>query len=522
MTGGTVVDEIAVATPTETELKLQVPPESVARLRAHPLLKRAVCHPARRLRTVYFDTPALALRDAGISLRVRRAGSEWMQTVKGSGSVQGGLHSRPEQEAALAGPVPDLSLISDPMLGAAFTPDEIRRAIQPCFTTDFRRTTWLVEPAPAVIIEVSLDRGAVRGGGRLAPLCELELELKLGPVWRLYELALALLEAVPAQLENRSKAERGYALVSGAVDLAVKSRAAAVRPGMTVEDAFTAVAWTSLDQVIGNARGVIEGRDPEFLHQMRVGVRRLRSAFRLFSAMLPEPSMQTHADAFHWLGGALGPARDWDVFLDETFPPIRAAFAGHAPLAVFERACRRRRSAAGRSARRAVASHRHQRMVLAFAGWLALQGWREGLAAAYQTALLRGVESFAAEELQRRHDRVRRRGRKLSELSAQDLHRLRIAIKQLRYATDFFASLYEPEAARELLTRLSRLQDVLGRINDAATVEHLMLDALGARPPHAQAEARGIMLGWSRGQALALRRELRAAWKAFRDCDTPW
>ena len=129
---------------------------------------------------------------------------------------------------------------------------------------------------------------------------------------------------------------------------------------------------------------------------------------------------------------------------------------------------------------------------------------------------------FAGTVLEQRYARVRKRGRKLASLSPAELHRLRIAIKKFRYATDFFAGLYEGKRARATLKRLARLQDILGAINDAATVGTLVGEVLhGASGRHA-AEARGILLGWSRGRAATLRRELGTAWKAFRAAEKFW
>jgi len=124
--------------------------------------------------------------------------------------------------------------------------------------------------------------------------------------------------------------------------------------------------------------------------------------------------------------------------------------------------------------------------------------------------------------LERRYARVRKRGRKLRQLSAAELHRLRIAVKKLRYAMDFLVTLFAAKRARDMVSHLARLQNILGAMNDAATVERLVHDAFGARAGKAMSEARGLVLGWSHGRALTLRRELRGAWKAFRASEKFW
>jgi CHAD domain-containing protein len=223
-----------------------------------------------------------------------------------------------------------------------------------------------------------------------------------------------------------------------------------------------------------------------------------------------------------WLGASLGPARDWDVFLTETLPPVQEEFGENAALAAFAEQCAALRQVAARRARRTVGSPRYQRLALTLARWVTGEQWLGNLDEAGRGALNGPVLEFASAVLEQRYRRVRKRGRKLGRLSPTELHRLRIAIKKFRYATDFFAGLYEGKRARETLKRLSRLQDILGAINDAATVGTLVQEVLRGDNSRKAAEARGILLGWSRGRAATLRRELQKAWKPFREAEKFW
>lgn len=507
---------------TETELKLSFPPEAARRIRALPLLKGRVRPVVRKLYGIYFDTPGLELWQQGVALRVRRTGGRWVQTVKGGGTVQAGLHQRVEIETEVPGPYPDCARIADSTLTEIFASRELRAQLKPVFVTEFSRSSRLIELSPGVNVEVSVDRGEIKSGDIAEPVCELELELKSGPAWQVYEFALKLLEVAPLRIENRSKAERGYALARGERPTPAKTGTAALAADMTVSDAFKTIAWTTLNHLQANEHGMLEGRDPEYLHQMRVALRRLRSAFRGFAAVLPETTTEPLLAEFRWLAAALGPARDWDVFVSETLPPIREAFADHAALAQFARECVRLRRAADRKARRAVASARYQRLVLGFAAWLAAERWVSEAAEPSPAMPGRPAGEFAAAVLERRYARVRKRGRKLRQLSAAELHRLRIAVKKLRYAMDFLGTLFAAKRARDMVSHLARLQNILGAMNDAATVERLVHDAFGARAGKAMSEARGLVLGWSHGRALTLRRELRGAWKAFRASEKFW
>ncbi|MEK6591673.1 MAG: CHAD domain-containing protein [Pseudomonadota bacterium] len=507
---------------SEIELKLQIPASALRRLSAHPLLKSRGRAASRKLYSVYFDTPELDLWRQGVALRLRREGKRWVQTVKDGGEVQAGLHRRIEIETKVAGPFPDYAAIDDAAMADLFASPQLREQLKPVFVTEFNRTTRIITPHPELEVEVCVDRGDIRSGARIEAICEIELELKTGPASRLFDLALALLDAVPLRIENRSKAERGYALFQNLRPVPVKSHAAALAADMSVNDAFKAIAWTTLSHLQANERGMREAEDPECLHQMRVALRRLRSAFGIFDGVLPETATAPHVSGLKWLAAALGPARDWDVFMTETLPPIRSAFGEHVGLAAFASQCAQLRLAARRRARRAVNSKRYQRLVLALGGWLTAEAWTGSMQAEALAATRVPVLEFAGTVLERRASQVAKRGRKLPQQTSAQLHCLRIAVKKLRYTADFFASLYDARQVSETLAHLARLQDILGTMNDAAAVSALISQGFGARPGRSVIEARSIMLGWSQGRAATLRREPRAAWKAYRALRLFW
>lgn len=506
----------------ETELKLLVPPDAVRRLAAHRLLRGRARPARRRLYSIYFDTPALDLWRQGIALRVRREGRRWMQTVKGGGSARGGLHQRAEAEAEVAGPAPDLSSIHDREFAEAFASPQLRAQLTPVFTTDITRSSRVLELDSEARVEASVDQGVIRSGNRSEAVSEIELELKSGEPHQLYELALKLADDVPLSIGDRSKAERGYALARGKPEMPVKARPAVLDRDMTVISAFKAVMWANLAHLQANEAGMVGARDPEYLHQMRVALRRLRLALAVFAPLFPEPVVSPARTELKWLANSLGPARDWDVLVTEMLPPILAEFGPHAGLKEFSARCEKLRRTANTRARRAVHSARYRHLVLWLAAWLAQEGWLARMEPSARTALEAPVTDFAAATLESRYGQVRKKGRKVGSLSTIKLHRLRIAIKKFRYAADFFAGLYDAKDTRAALKRLSRLQDILGAMNDAATVAKRVAHGFARVPGQRGLEARGILLGWSRGRATTLKRELKSAWKEFRAAEKFW
>lgn len=495
--------------PNELELKLRLAPQHLKRLSRHPLVAGlAYDKPIlRKLHGAYYDTPGFALRSAGYALRVRRVGRHWVQTAKGEGRVAAGLHERCEWEAEVAGPVPDLTKLSAPELSKILASPEVREALIPVFTTEFRRTTRNLRFPDGSEAELALDRGEVRTAGEQRPLCEVELELKSGNPARLFELARELQKTIPFFLEPVSKAERGYRL-AGAQPSPLKAASPELPLEVCVNEGFKVIVWSCLGQLHGNEEGLLEAQDAEYLHQMRVGLRRVRSALGLFSEVLNP--MTPLREELKWLGSRLGPARDWDVFATQVLPPVLAAFPGHAGLAALRDTAETLRAEHNALARAAVRSARYQALLLDFGAWLYGEPWRNGVA---PVGLNEPLEFFATAILDKRHRQLRKRGRHFARLTPQERHALRIAAKKLRYAAEFFAPLYSRKEARSYLQALSRLQDVLGSLNDAATAHTLLEEAAGRGG--IDPEAFGLALGWAARAAEDAATDLKRAWEPF-------
>lgn len=473
----------------ETELKLLLDPAHVAAFRKHPLLAR---HAQALPRTkdqvgVYFDTPAMDLRRNDAGLRVRRTGNEFVQTLKAGGGVQGGLHQRNEWESVVPGEQPDMAelraLVQDPgdWARAIFAP-EVASQVRPIFATRIQRTLWDLVLADGTEVECVLDLGVVEHGQLQDPVCEIELELKSGNPLALFDFALALTQDVGLRIGVRSKAQRGYTLfhqaarAATATSTATTSSASKATPlqlsrKMTVEQAFVAIVGNCMEQVLANDIADGDTQDIERLHQMRVGLRRLRSAFSLFRDLvaLPAPLVAE----FDWLGDAIGQARDWDVLANSTLDKLPVNPQAALNLTRVRDAALSQAAAHHRSAVRAVASPRYTALVLQLTRWMLGMQWRPTVSLAQQQALLQPVAHFA--RLMLRHDdkRLTKRAR-LIDQDSHARHRARIAAKKLRYDTEFFRSLFAEKRARPFLKALSRLQEQLGLANDIAVADALL------------------------------------------------
>lgn len=504
---------------TEVELKLLIEAADIPRLRRHALLKtQSAAKPrSQHLVSTYYDTSDLALRQRRVALRVRRAGSRWIQAVKTGGEVQAGLHRRGEWEDEIAHAHPDLTKIGEPALAGLFFSPHVRDALQAVFSTEFRRTLWLLQWDNGDALELVLDQGEVRSGERSLPICEIELELKQGHPARLYQTALELQQSIRLRLENASKADRGYSLFHPAAPPLVKAVAPKITPAMTVAQAFQAIAWNCIGHWTANQEGVLLADDPEYIHQVRVALRRLRSALPLFASAVPRESYAGIAAELKWIAGEMGPARNWDVFVTQTLPPLLAEFPGDAGLLRLQQAAVTAQCEARESARRALLSPRYDRLLLDLGAWLLGDGWHAQASAENKLRLEDPVAQLALRMLAKRHRTVRRHGPGLAEMPPAERHQVRIAVKKLRYATEFFAALYTPKVSAPYLDAMSRLQDELGVLNDVATIGHL-LTLLPVRDPG----ARGVVAGWAARGLSGRLAALDKAWKAFCACRPFW
>jgi CHAD domain-containing protein len=326
----------------------------------------------------------------------------------------------------------------------------------------------------------------------------------------------------PLIVGNCSKAERGFALYRGAPAAPQKAESSPVTAQMSSSTAFKALVASCLAHFLANQHGLLNSRDPEYLHQMRVAMRRLRSAFAIFAPLFPEQTSASLVAETRWLITALGRARDWDVFDIEVLPPLAERYADHRGFEAIRRVVTRLRGRARRTARHAVVSGRGQGLMLKLGLWLSAEEQPAWVDDAQRMALAQPVEQFAQIMLATAYARVLERGRYFGRLTPRRLHRLRIAAKKLRYAVDFFGPLYDPQRVKHFRAALTSLQDALGTFNDAVTMAQLVERASRTLKTGSAKEARGIILGWSGGTQHTSVGHMKLLWKKVRTIRPFW
>ncbi|KQT09357.1 CYTH and CHAD domain-containing protein [Ramlibacter sp. Leaf400] len=470
--------ETATPAGVEREIKLGVAPD------AWPELRRAVEGGETReqpLRAVYFDTAEGALDKARIALRVRLEDDGWVQTLKAAGD--GPLH-RIEENVPLTGPdddtpplpghddeaypAPDLGrhAAHEPLLRKALglDADDPFPPLQPAFEVRVRRLAREVSLGGS-LMEIALDDGELRAAGRTQPIRELEIELLQGRMEDLLQLARRWCAAHDLWLHPASKAARGARLARGEpYGPASKATPPAPTRANHLGEMTAAVLGSCLAQVMANAGEIAAGSQAdEHVHQLRVGLRRLRTALREL------PPLAGDADRYEaLLAGvfrALGARRDRTHVLRSIQPLVEAAGgpAVRVPPDFTD---------AGRPPGDVVRDPAFQDTLLA------LLARAERVRVEADGKVRRTVRPLLA----RLYRQVVRAGRDYDHLAHADRHKARKRLKRLRYLGEFAGPAFPQRRLRAFLEDVEPVQDALGRYNDLVMARGLYEQLAGTDP----------------------------------------
>ena len=562
----------------EQELKLAVPKRS----------RRAVTKELARgtvnqisLRAMYFDTPTRALVSKKIGLRLRQEGRQWVQTLKMPGDH---MLSRFELNHPRPGPILDLSVYvgtpAEPALASLTEP------LQVCYETDIKRTLRKIRSKQGTV-EVAFDLGHIRAGQLSLPVSEIEFELLSGDLSAIFHLGKKWQRAFGLIYDARSKAERGDRLATLAAKLttanagptdsasADSSKAIAwfwaqrgigpvlLKPDMDTASGLAKVTAECLDQIARNAAVLAEvdtadicrAGTPDHVHQLRVGIRRLRSAWSMFNGLtaLPPLALRTEIKAhFSQLGGT----RDDDV-LRETWLPVLEA-SGQPPIKLDT-------EITDDHAGELCASQAFQSWLLDMLAWsvgvdmspplpaTATKTVPEATASNQSTASstdvaapsadsnndhLNGDTSDAIEtqiipltpkaivvltltqtlsnKLKKWHKRVTSEGLHFDQLDIEARHELRKRAKRLRYCLQFCESLLPENRLKQYRKSLAVVQDVLGEMNDLAVASE-RFEGLKASQPHAW-----FAVGWIASRLEALTKDAMTTFEDLSKAEHFW
>ncbi len=513
----------------EVELKLHTDPEGMAILLETPRLLAAARDGKRtHMHAVYYDTPTMTLNERGACLRVRDEDGRYVQTVKSAGR-RAGTMDREERKVEVPGFEPHPEWLDTVTAVAGLDGDQCGE-LRAVFTTKYDRLvsllTYCNDDGRSSLIEIACDRGVIRSDAGELPILEIELELLQGDPGALYDLALELHQHYPLHVGTRSKSDRGYGLISGAPPPWRTSEKPALPFEITIDDAIATVFRTGFSNWLTNEAAAVDGSDPEGVHQMRVALRRLRSALVVFGHFLPDEQAKWLKTECRWLADCLGPARDLDVFLTEILDPVVEANPGDRGLLGLHHRAETARAIAYETLRHAIHSPRYGRFVLDFGRWLERNAWRHHRSKKEAKRLEQPLKKRAAKLLSRQHRDVMALGEHVVTGTDEQRHDLRIAIKKLRYSIDYMPADKTDRRRRQFRQDLSRLQDDLGVMNDIAVtearLESLIADGVDGDAGHELVRAAGQVLGWWGGIGQQRKADLGDAWEQFQSREPFW
>ncbi len=467
------------------------------------------------LETVYFDTPDNALAKAGLSLRQRTRDEGRRQTVKRVGA--GGLVARGEWESVLTAASRFPAETGEAGIDACLA--DAAPKLRPVAEIDVDRWTCRF-PYKSAVIELAVDLGrasAAGAGGKMiaAPLAEAELELVEGAPADLFAFARLLLHNAPLRLHARSKLETAKVFAAAAQFKIPRRKRLTILPTDSAAALLQRALIDIAERMIALQPLILDARAPEGVHQMRVELRRFRAIERVFRRAVCAASLHALADRAAGMARILGPARDWDVFLEETLPV--AAKSGYAldGLAVIKAHALALRAKSWAGAIAYIGGPEFSGFVLDLLEAAHLRSWRDDAGPAMTAAAL------AEKTLDRARGKSLKTARRIDWSDPAALHPLRISLKKQRYRLQLFRPIYARAKRKPYMAAMSSLQDAFGAMNDAVVAQRLVNTAAEGGGEKAM-RAAGFVSGFYAARADAAVKEIDAGWPAFENLKPFW
>ncbi len=300
-----------------------------------------------------------------------------------------------------------------------------------------------------------------------------------------------------------------------------KSKASPVSADQTVSETFATILSHNFEILGQWEKAARSWADIEGVHQMRVTVRRMRSALSLFENAVPRSSYKHWSDEMRWLAGELGLARDLDVFISEGLGNL----APKLPLKGADRFMRlsemRRARAYEEQVCSMLDSSRYSHFRSGFPNWLHSRDWEKSAKnTKREEQLASNIVPYARKRLDKQERRVLAAGSHVNRDVPEDMHRLRIACKKLRYAAEFFQPLFA--GMDVFISHMKGLQDLLGTLNDVAVTQNLLNTLLEGQKDRQLFIYAGGILGWRTCDAQHMMLRFDNCWEEFVEAKNPW
>ncbi|MHA3055702.1 CHAD domain-containing protein [Acinetobacter sp. ANC 4633] len=486
----------------EIELKFQVP-------MIHRVDVSQVFHHKNaqsiRVQTQYYDTAERKLSAANVQLHLVLHANHWVQTLICEDAKHLGYLEHQVNLGETDAPHVDVSLHRGTPAGAILFEvlgDETQ-ALTLQFETDIVRTLHNIEDQDSQI-EVALEVGEIRTEKDYLPIYELRFELKTGSVNRLFSLVTDWVQRYELWLDIRCRAARGDQLQRRLKALpAIQACNPVLIKKLPAEIALREMIASCLQQILPNvAEMMTETNEAEHVHQARVGIRRLRSALRVFGHWSKQID-QTWELTLKTLFNQLGAIRDRDALEEKLLPKLRAAGASYVKLPV------------------QIQPHQEEMQTSKDPSyttlWLALiQFIQVPFDRQHQQHIDDNLTELVGAEIKHMHRQLLKDAESCLDLNDMMWHRMRKRLKRLRYCVEFISSLYDKKQVRQYLNALSPVQDILGQYNDVLIAEALFKQQVQHHPKA------WFALGWLAAHREQLRLESASALQQLQHAKIFW
>jgi CHAD domain-containing protein len=494
------------------ELELVAQPATVAGLSRLKTL--AACREGRSrsnaLKIVWHDNPQHALLAAGQTLAEQRGVLRLERILPNAATWL------PAQPVPVIAEAPDPATLPEPLAPlAAFE----------------GRETISVHRFNDQSVTLTIAKGVLRSVTAELPAARIRLS---GDEQTVRTAALLIAGAEPVAVPLTSLAADGIALATGE-PAAARHQGAPVLPEvspsqdlpdqpLSVTDALMHILGHLIDVILANAPAAArnDAASPEAVHQMRVAVRRARSAVSIFRPAVADGMLDPVNASLKELGARLGPTRDWDVFAAETVPVVQQAMPADERLERLAAAVARRRREHQKALAAWLGSAAFRTLGIELAWFAAARFWHAAAPVAQDEPAPPppDLAEFSRTVLQHRWKKLVGAAKRIDELDIPSLHGVRLRAKRMRYAAEMFATLHDGKLPHRFIRRLSSLQQRLGVMNDGAVASHLLAELGGPAGRHAYAS--GLVTGFLAARAASIRPRIVRAYGKFRRQHAYW
>ncbi len=322
----------------------------------------------------------------------------------------------------------------------------------------------------------------------------------------------------PIRKKTRKRLQQLQPLTINEAKPPSKSRPIHIASEQSLNQVVRQIFLNCLDQALANESSVLYIDDIEGVHQMRVGLRRLRAAFKLFRSLIPKQITSEQIAPLTSVLQQLGEARDWDVFIDESLLPMSQS-TEHTQMGVLLSEANERRTAIYRQLQSMFSEPAYNSGLNHLYHWIDDFAWNHQISGKRQRRLEWSISQFAHSQLQKQHDKIIAYHENLEALDTEELHDLRIEIKKQRYAVEFLQPLYPKQDSNRYQRALKQLQDSLGQANDITTAHRLLSELPSTTDDDALRETIELWLGQRRHQVSS---DWRGHWSQLMELECYW